>query len=328
MGDVREPGDPGDQERDDRALHGQDLPGVTAFRRVQRADRVGDGLDPGQRRPAVGEGPRHDVDGAERDQPRVRPDADRARPGVHVVQAAGQFPGHADDDHRDHRDGEQVGRQGEDPARLADAAQVAQAHEQDGQHRDDQQDLGADDRDPGQRRERGHDRGAARGGLHRDRDHVVDQQRDRGDLGHPRPEVLPRHHVRSARPGVHRHHLAVGQHDQQHAEQDQQGHRQHQREGGQAEEREQRVEDLLGAVRGRGEPVAGQHAERQRLGQALAGQLLGDQRRAEQPALGAVPEAVRQLGQLVLWGGHTLRKPSRRRSRPESKVRDLWHLRT
>ena len=221
-------------------------------------------------------------------------------PVCDVRQAAGQLPDDTGDDHRDHRDGEQVGRQGEDPARLADAAQVAQAHEQDGQHRDDQQDLGADDRDPGQRRERGHDRRAARGGLHRDRDHVVDQQRDRGDLGHPRPEVLPGHHVRAARPGVHRHHLAVGQHDQQHAEQDQQGHRQHQREGGQAEERQQRVEDLLGAVRGRREPVAGQHAERQRLGQALAGQLLGDQRRAEQAALGRVPEAVRQLGHLVL----------------------------
>ena len=247
-------------------------------------------------------------------------------PVCDVRQAAGQLPDHAGDDHRDHRDGEQVGRQREDPARLADAAQVAQAHEQDGHHRDDQQDLGADDRDPGQRRECGHDRRAARGGLHRDRDHVVDQQRDRGDLGYPRAEVLPGHHVRAARPGVHRHHLAVGQHDQQHAEQDQQGHRQHQREGGQAEERQQRVEDLLGAVRGRGEPVAGQHAERQRLGQALAAQLLGHQRRAEQPTLGAVPEAIRQLGHLVLWARHTPRKPPRRTSRPGSKVRDLWHL--
>jgi nucleotide-binding universal stress UspA family protein len=37
--------------------------------------------------------------------------------------------------------------------------------------------------------------------LHRDRDHVVDQQRDRGDLGHARAEVLPGHDVRAARPG-------------------------------------------------------------------------------------------------------------------------------
>ncbi len=70
---------PGDQERHDRPLHGQDLPGVPPLRRAQRADRVGHRLDPGQRRAAVGEGPRHDVHGAEGDQPRVRADADRAR---------------------------------------------------------------------------------------------------------------------------------------------------------------------------------------------------------------------------------------------------------
>jgi hypothetical protein len=37
VGDVREPGDSRDQERHQRALHGQDLPRVAALRRAQRA---------------------------------------------------------------------------------------------------------------------------------------------------------------------------------------------------------------------------------------------------------------------------------------------------
>jgi hypothetical protein len=210
-------------------------------------------------------------------------------------QGAGQLPGQAGDDHDDHRPGEQVGGRREDPARLPDAAQVAQAHDADRDDGNDQQDLRADHRDGRQRGERGHDGGAARGGLHRHRDDIVDQQRDRRHLSHPGAEVLPGHHVRAARPGVHGHDLAVGQHHQQHAEQHQQRQRQHQREGGQPEERQQRVQDLLGAVRRRGETVTGQHAERERPGQPLVRQLLGDQRRSEHPALDLIPEPVRRV---------------------------------
>ena len=49
VGGVREPGDARDQEGHDGALGGEDLPRVPSFRRAQRADRVGHGLDPGQR---------------------------------------------------------------------------------------------------------------------------------------------------------------------------------------------------------------------------------------------------------------------------------------
>ncbi len=146
-----------------------------------------------------------------------------------------------------------------------------------------------------QRRERRQDRGAAGGVLHRDRDHVVDHQRHRRHLRDAWAEVLPGDHVRAARPGVDRHHLAVGQHHQGDAEQDHPGHRQQQRERRQAEERQQLVEDQLGAVvRGR-DPVTRQHAEGQWLRQPLLGQLLVDQRRAEQAPLHRVPEGLREV---------------------------------
>ena len=49
VGEVGQPRDPGDQERDDAALRHQQVTGVAAFRRAERAHRVGDRLDPGQR---------------------------------------------------------------------------------------------------------------------------------------------------------------------------------------------------------------------------------------------------------------------------------------
>ena len=194
--------------------------------------------------------------------------------------------------------GEQVGRQREHPAVLPDAEQVHVAHQERGRDRDQQQGRGVSQR-PGQRREGGQDRGAAGRVLHRDRDHVVHHQRHGRDLGDPRAEVLPGHHVGAARPGVDRHHLAVGQHDQEDAEQDHPGQRHQQRERGQAEERQQFVQDQLGAVVRRRDPVAGQHAQGERLGQPLLFELLGDQRRAEHAALDGVPEGLRELVRLA-----------------------------
>jgi hypothetical protein len=60
----------------------------------------------------------------------------------YVRQAAGQLADPARDDHDDERAGEQVGREGEDPPGLPDAAQVAQAHGQDRDRRDDSRILG------------------------------------------------------------------------------------------------------------------------------------------------------------------------------------------
>ena len=152
----------------------------------------------------------------------------RARPGRsraarwHAAARRRHLAGQPDDDHQADRAGEQVGREREDPAVLPDAAQVHVAHDQGRDDRDQQQGRRSSPSGLRQRREGRQDRGPARRGLHRDRDHVVDHQRDRGHLGDPRAEVLPGHHVRAARPGVHRHHLAVGQHDQHDAEQDDQ----------------------------------------------------------------------------------------------------------
>ena len=62
-------------------------------------------------------------------------------------------------------------------------------------------------------------------------------------------------------------------------------HRQQQCERRQAEERQQFVEDQLGAVVRGGDPVTRQHTPPERLRQPLNPQLLVDQRRAKQAAL-------------------------------------------
>jgi hypothetical protein len=90
----------------------------------------------------------------------------------------------------------------------------------------------------GQHREGRQYRLAAGGGLHRDRDDVVDHETDGRHLRDAGAEVLPCDDVRPAGPGVDRHNLAVGEHDERDAEQDQPGHRQQQRERRQPEERQ------------------------------------------------------------------------------------------
>jgi hypothetical protein len=142
----------------------------------------------------------------------------------------------------------------------------------------------------------GDDRRAASRDLHRDRDRVVDEQRDRRDLRHPRPEVLARHHVGPARPGVDGDDLSVGEHDERDAGEDDQRHRQDQRERRNADNGHELDQHLLSPVGGRGDAVGGEHAERQRLGQLLLGDLLVDQGRPEELALELVPEGLCQRG--------------------------------
>jgi hypothetical protein len=99
-----------------------------------------------------------------------------------------------------------------------------------------------------------------------------------------------------AGPGVDRHHLAVGQHHQADAEQDHPGHRQQQRKRRQAEKRQQLVQDQLGAVVRRGDPITRQHPQAKRLGQPLHPQLLAGQRRPKQPPLDRIPGTLRHAG--------------------------------
>ena len=146
-----------------------------------------------------------------------------------------------------------------------------------------------------QLRERRDYRRAAGRRLHRDRDHVVDQQCHRRDLCHPRTEVFPGHYVGSARPGVDGHHLAVGQHHQHDPSQHHQGHRQDQCERRQPHDRQHLDEDLLGTVCGRGDAVAGKHTQRERPGQPLVLELLIDHRGAEEAPFHGIPEALRKI---------------------------------
>jgi hypothetical protein len=154
----------------------------------------------------------------------------------------------ASDDHDDDHGGEQVGRHRERPACLADAAQVAEAHQQDDDDGHQGQLVLADVLHDADRQRRGDGRGPGRD-LHRDGDDVVDHQGDGRDLGDPGSEIIPGDHVRSAGPGVDRHHLAVGQNHQDHHEKHHAGDRQDQGErcGGEAAF-EQLDQDLLGAV--------------------------------------------------------------------------------
>jgi hypothetical protein len=176
---------------------------------------------------------------------------------VDVVQTPENLPDQPGDDHQPDRGREQVRGQGEHAAGFSDPAQVAVAHDEDGENRDDGQDpLRADARDVAERGKCRHDGRTAGRGLHRDRNHVVDEQCHRRYLGDPRPEVFPGHDVGAAGPGVDRHHLAVGEHHDDDAEQHHQRHRYDQVEGRQAHCADQHDEHFLGPVRGRGDAVA------------------------------------------------------------------------
>ncbi len=202
----------------------------------------------------------------------------RAWRDVPVRQPAEELADQACDDQDHHHAGEEIGRDGERTARLPDAAQVAVKHQQHNADGDDRQQFGIS-----QCRNRRGDGRRARGDLDRDRHHVVDEQRDCGDLGDPWTKVLPRHDVRAAGPGVDGDDLAVGQHDEGHHEQHDAGQRQDQRERGDAEAApEQFDQDFLCAVGRGGDPVRREDAERQRLGQPLLAELLVDERRSEQ----------------------------------------------
>ena len=297
MRDVRQPGDARHQGAEDRTLGHEHLARVPALRWPERADGVRDRLDAGQRRAAVGERAEQGEDHDAGDQPgRAGPETVGAgRVRGRLRQVSQHFADQPDDDHQDDRAREQVGRHGEGPARLLDPAQVSHAHEQD--HADaDLELVGADPREG-----RGH-RGCPRRDLDRHGHHVVDKQRDRAHLGDARPEVLPCHHVRSAGPDVDHDDLAVGEQHEHHDEQDDQGHGQDQAERRHAERGHQHDEDFLGAVGRRGDPVRRQHAERERLGQPLFAEILVDQRRSQQSALGRVPERIGQTAAPVEQG--------------------------
>jgi hypothetical protein len=128
-------------------------------------------------------------------------------------------------DRQRQHDGEEVRRHRERPSGLAQPAKVHIAHHE---HHGDG-DLGAVGAERPYRRHNGH---GARRDLHRDGNHVVDEQRGGGYLCHPGAEVLPGHHIGAAGTGVGHHHLPVGRGDQNQDEQDHTGDRQEKGERG------------------------------------------------------------------------------------------------
>ena len=125
-----------EHEEGQRRAHGDErLAGVLGLGPPEAAHPVGDGLEPGQRRAAVGEGPQQEDEGQPH-QPALARRADLAavdlagRRQRDVVQRAERLLDEADDDDARQGEDEEVGGDGEVAPGLADAAQVAVEQEQ------------------------------------------------------------------------------------------------------------------------------------------------------------------------------------------------------
>ncbi len=281
------------EEGQDRAHDDEGLAGVHRGGAAEAAHPVGDRLQAGERRAAVGERAQEGDEGQSH-QPAVTrcpemPIEELAlgRDGD-VVEVAQGLLGIADDDDRAQGDHVEVGRDGENPPGLADAAQVPVEEEEHDTDRDGDRVGGV-----GQARDGTGQVGRTRRRLHGHRDRVVDQQRHRGDLGHLRPEIVPGHHVGSSGLRVVLDDVEVRHGHEEEDAQDCQGDRDQEAEGGQTDVGRHLGQHLLGAV-GRGrDAVRGQHTERSRPAEALGAELLGDQRRPEQLVLQPVAPPLR-----------------------------------
>ena len=197
--------------------------------------------------------------------------------GVGAAFAEDEDPEDADRDHQQGRADEQVGRDGEDVASLAQAAEVAQRDQ--GQDADPDQDALVE-----QARERRRDLLDRRCRRDGDRHHVVDQEGRRGHQRDGPADVPFRHRVRPATGRVGDADLAVaqGDGDQQDGDGDAdleaEGHR-----GGPAED--QHPQDLLGRVGRRADGVGAEDRQGLLLGEPLAQLVFAHQRAPdEEPA--------------------------------------------
>ena len=141
---------------------------VLRLRRTERRHAVRHRLDAGHRRAAVRE---------RRQQQEQRERLVRGHDGIgrrHRMNAAAHDAKRADADEDQRADDEEIGRDGENLPRLADASQVAE-HQQ---HDERERQLHAV-HVPLRKRRR--DRGDARGDAHRDGQDVIDQQRRGSD---------------------------------------------------------------------------------------------------------------------------------------------------
>ena len=126
------------------------------------------------------------------------------------------------------------------------------------------------------------------------RQHVVGEQRDAGNLRGQQTEVVAGHHVRATGGGVRLDRLAVRQ-DQEEQDDEQRGRdRDDECERAEPDDRDQHPQNLLGGVRRRRQVVGREDRQRGGLAEALVLELLGVQRRAEQLVLQPVAQAVRR----------------------------------
>ncbi len=190
--------------------------------------------------------------------------------------------------HAEDREHEEVGRDREEGARLADAAQV-HGHQQQHHHGGDGGLVPVEPRDRAG--------GVLRPGrdAHRDGEHVVDEQRARDRHARPPAQVDGRDLVvaPAARVGVDV--LAVrrdhGRHHQGDGDRDLPGPR-----VGAGPREGQHDEDLVGGVGHRRERVAGEDRERDPLGQERLAQLGATELASQQDPLGDVPNSHDRQG--------------------------------
>ena len=184
-----------------------------------------------------------------------------------------------DADQGEDADDEEVGRQREDIARFAQAAQVAD-------HDDDERREAKRHGIRRQRREGGDEREHARRDTDRDIEDVIHHQRARRDQAGDRAEILACDDVRPAAARIGRDRLAVGDRDER--EQGENG----ERDRHDIAERRRTAEDeddeqCLGTVRDGGERVRGEDGERLGLRQPLVRRAGGRDRAADQKPLDA-----------------------------------------
>ena len=216
---------------------------------------------------------------------RKRPSDPAAGSASRGVPVAAEHADEADRDQDEDADDEAVGRQGEDGAALAHAAQIAERH---------QNEEGEAERhgEARQLRRRGDEGEHPRRHAHRDVEHVVEHQRRRRDEAGRGPEVRAGDEVGAAAAGVGGDRLPIGDAHQQQQGEDGEGDR-HERGEPRRPAEDEDDQRRLGAIGDGGERVRGEDRERPPLRQSLVHRLLAGERPPDHRALDLMPGATR-----------------------------------
>ena len=173
---VSQERDAEEEHDEDGAQPGEDDPRVVGFGRLECRHAVGDRLHPGERRAAGSEGAEE------------KEESDAVQTGgMRLVRSfRDEIEDRGDravDDEPEETSDEQIGWRREELARLADTAEIGRCDGADGE----QAEAHAVGERAGERRRDGGDAG---GDTHGDGQHVIDQQRRRGDQAWEDPEVV------------------------------------------------------------------------------------------------------------------------------------------